>query len=168
MDSGNVIEIHKALQKFKTKEGAANFTALFEIKNEDRLPALFKEAPEQIAAIISTALTIAFEDLNLARPMNGNQILRLSLRILDSSNEDNLALEDVALFLQKLTNGDYGKLYESMDMAKFMEMFEIYREERYQSIKTIREEQNIQHKAIPIDSRMAELFNMKNLLKRAE
>lgn len=58
-----------------------------------------------------------------------------------------------------MTRGEYGKLYESMDVPKFMEMFEIYRQERFQEIINIREEQAAQHKAIPVNDRIIDLFN---------
>lgn len=108
----------------------------------------------KIAVLISAGLTLAFESMNLARPMKANQIADLAEIIIETSNEDNLAIEDVLLFLQKLIYGDYGKLYESMDIPKFMEKFEIYREERFQAMRTLREEEALQHKALPVSNRL--------------
>jgi len=74
--------------------------------------------------------------------MNADQIVELAETILDSSNEDRLALEDVILFLQGLIRGKYGALYESMDIPKFMEKFEVYREARHQALVRIKEERH--------------------------
>jgi hypothetical protein len=155
MGAGNRHEINAALKLYKTDSGAANFPALFEIKTENRLPALYEKEPAKIAAIVTTGLTLAMETMNLNRSMNASQIMDLADTILDSSKEDNLALEDLMLFMQKLVRGEYGKLYESMDIPKFMELFEIYREERFQAMKNLREEQAAQHSALPINDRLS-------------
>ena len=128
MATGNKQEINLILRNYKNENGSVCFPALFALTY--RIPEMAKRDYIQTAVLISTALTLAFESMNLARPMNGSQITDLAETILDSSHEDNLSLEDVMLFLQKLIRGDYGKMYESMDIPKFMDFFEIYREER--------------------------------------
>lgn len=154
MEVGDKRAINVCLQAYKTQSGSANYPALFSIPTVQRLPALYESEPAKIAAIITTGLTLSIESMNLSRPMNASQIVDLADTILDSSKEDNLSLEDVMLFLQKLIRGEYGKLYESMDIPKFMEFFEIYREERYQAIKQLREENFVQFKATPINERI--------------
>ena len=154
MEVGDKRAINVCLQSYKTPSGSANYPALFSIPTVQRLPALYESEPAKIAAIVTTGLTLSIESMNLSRPMNASQIVDLADTILDSSKEDNLSLEDVMLFLQKLIRGEYGKLYESMDIPKFMEFFEIYREERYQAIKQLREENFVQFKATPINDRI--------------
>jgi hypothetical protein len=160
MVTGNKQEINLILRNYKNDNGSVCFPALFGIRTEERLPSLFKSDAAQIASIISVGLTISFESMNLSRPMNGSQIADLAETILDSSHEDNLALEDVMLFLQKLIRGEYGKLYESMDIPKFMDMFEIYREERWQAINRLHEERQVQYKALPENSRLITLRDL--------
>lgn len=162
---GDKQELLLALREYKQPNGIVNYPALFEIKAEDRLPELAKKDFKQIVSIVVAGLTLSFEAMNLSRSMNDNQIIDLAETILDSSNEDNLALEDVMLFLQKLTRGEYGKLYESMDIPKFMEFFEKYREERYQAANNLRYEQNIQHKALPINDRILTLRDFLSINK---
>ncbi len=157
MIAGNKQDINLILRGYKNQNGSVCFPALFEIKMDDRLPALFKNEPAKIVSILAVGLTLSFESMNLPRAMNGSQVTDLAEAILDSSHEDNLALEDVMLFLQKLTRGEYGKLYESMDIPKFMEKFEVYREERFQAIKQFRYDQNVQHKALPVNDRILTL-----------
>lgn len=113
---------------------------------------------ESTLAMIVVALTKAFESMNLSRPMNDEQVIELAETIIESSNEDFLALEDVVLFLQGLTRGKYGALYESMDIPKFMLLFEKYRQERHEALMEYRDEQHIQNKILPVNDRIADMF----------
>lgn len=135
--------IRLALEPYKS--GASNnYLALLSIKQ--RLTELAKSDYKRTAAVVTVALKRAFDTMNLIRPMSVDQILELTEVILDSSNEDFLALEDVVLFLQGLTRGKYGKLYESMDIPKFMELFEVYREERHQALLKHRDDEYLRTK----------------------
>ena len=137
--SGNRQEINKALEPFKDGAGY-NYPEILSIP--ERLPEMAKNAYNDTLGLITVALTKAFQAMNLVRPMNADQIVDLAETILDSSNEDRLALEDVILFLQGLIRGKYGALYESMDIPKFMEKFEVYREARHQALVRIKEERH--------------------------
>lgn len=154
-----------AIKQYKTPAGHANFPALFTIPSEQRLPALAKQDAKRAFILVTAGVTMAMESLNLVRPMNSNQILDLSDAIIETAEEDNLSLEDLLLFLQKLTRGEYGAMYESMDIPKFMLMFEKYREERYQSIKAMREEQAANHRPDYSDTRLSELSQREESLK---
>jgi hypothetical protein len=156
--TANKQEMTLALREYKQPNGVIYFPALFSIKSEDRLPELAKNNFSETLSVVVGGLTLSFEAMNLTRSMNDNQIIDLAETILDSSNEDNLALEDVMLFLQKLTRGEYGKLYESMDIPKFMEFFEKYREERFQAMQELRYEQSVQSKSLPINDRLIDMF----------
>lgn len=158
LKTGNKADISVALRDYKQPNGTIYFPALFEIPTKNRLPQMASESFGETLGIVTAAMTLAFESMNLVRGMIPAQIVDLSETILDSCGEDNLALEDLMLFLQKLTRGEYGKLYESMDIPKFMEMFEVYREERFQAIKTLRDEQHIQSKAMPINDRLVDMY----------
>lgn len=152
---GNRHELNLCLKKFK--EGSSiNYPAVLSIHK--RLPAMAKENPEETLGIVVVSLTMAFETMNLSRPMNDAQVVELAETIIDSSEEDYLSPEDVLLFLQGLVRGKYGSLYESMDIPKFMEKFEIYRSERHIALIEHRREQHIQHNALPINDRLADMF----------
>lgn len=159
LKTGNKTGVTLSLRDFKQPNGTVNYPALFKIPSDSRLPKLAEQDFGSTLSIVTAGITLAFENMNLIRGMNNSQIIDLAETVLDSSNEDNLSLEDLMLFLQKMTRGEYGKLYESMDVPKFMEMFEIYRQERFQEIINIREEQAAQHKAIPVNDRIIDLFN---------
>lgn len=148
-------QVMNSLKPYKTR-GLNNYPALLSIN--ERLPDLYKTDPQQVSGAITVALAMAFESMNLSRPMNEDQILDLVETIIDSSEEDRLALEDVVLFLQGLTRGKYGALYESMDIPKFMEKFEIYREERHQALMNHRYESHVRNKSLPVNDRIQDMF----------
>lgn len=137
MQQGKKNEVSKALRQYKTQEGIVKFDAVLSIPSVQRITKLASIDFDSISMAITVALTLAFEGMNLKRGMNAIQIIDLAEMIIDSSSEDDLAFEDLMLFLQKLVRGQYGTNYESMDLPKFMEKFEIYREERHQELYRI-------------------------------
>jgi hypothetical protein len=167
LQAGNRQEISQTLRRFKEGSGY-DFPAILSIP--ERLPAMVKKDPEGTLALVIIGLTMAFEAMNLSRPMNDAQIVELAETILDSSEEDYLALEDVLLFLQGLTRGKYGALYESMDIPKFMEKFEIYRTERHQQYFALKEEKHSQNKTLPVNDRIADMFpdSFKDQMRQAQ
>lgn len=99
--------------------------------------------------------------------MNEDQILDLADAIIDSSHEDFLAIEDVMLFLQGLTRGKYGALYESMDIPKFMEKFEIYRQERHTAYQDLKYEKHVQLKSMGDPERASDNSDREKELMRS-
>jgi len=148
METGNRQQISIILRDFKSSQGVVKFDKVLSIPMADRIPQLAAKNFTKIVTIISAALTLCFESMNLKRGMNQMQVVDLAEAIIDSSGEDNLAMEDLMLFLQKLVRGEYGAMYESMDIPKFMTAFEEYREQRWQQLNNIRYEQSSQHKAL--------------------
>ncbi len=165
MSAGKKLDINICLRDFKEPNGIIKYPSLFAIPTENRIVELAKKDYAKIAVLISAGLTLAFESMNLARPMKASQIADLAEMIIETSNEDNLAIEDVILFLQKLTYGEYGKLYESIDIPKFMQFFEIYREERWQALRRMREEQDVQYRALPENKRLTTIRDLMTLKK---
>lgn len=120
-----------------------------------------------VLSVLVVAITKAFETMNLSRPMNPEQIVELAETIIESSGEDYLALEDVVLFLQGLTRGKYGQLYESMDIVKFMNLFEIYRNERHKALMDHRDEEHSQYKSIGDSNRWFDRNTEKDEMRTA-
>ncbi len=137
MEEGKHQQVNLILKQFKDEYGLVKFENVLSIPKEQRIPALAKQDFMRINMLIIGALTMAFKSLNLKNGLNEFQILDLSEAIIDTSNEDNLSFEDLMLFLQKLTRGEYD-LTETMNIPKFMKVFEIYREERHQQLHNIR------------------------------
>ncbi len=134
VQQGKKNEISKNLRQYKTQEGLVKYDAVLSIPRTERIPQLAAKDFDGVSMAITVALTLALEGMNLKRGMNAIQIVDLAEMIIDSAGEDDLAFEDLMLFLQKLVRGQYGTNYESMDLPKFMEKFEIYREQRHQEL----------------------------------
>lgn len=148
LQTGNKAQIQVALRDFKGHGGAINFPAIFSIPTEQRLAKMAENDFGGTLAMVTAGVTLAMEALNLKYPMNALQIVDLSEAIIDTAGEDNLSLEDLMLFLQQLSRGKYNPMYESMDVAKFMEKFEIYREERHRAIVQLRENKHLEYKSL--------------------
>jgi len=137
--------VNLVLRQFKNDDGNANFPALLSVPSEFRLASMARENYEDTNMLIIGALTVALENINVKRGLNEFQILNLSELIIEESSQDNLSLEDVLLFLQQLVVGKFEMSYESMDIPKFMKMFEQYREERHQNLVNYRMEKHAQY-----------------------
>jgi len=140
--------VNLELRKYKTENGGTNFPALFKIPTDKRITAMAKEDLGNTIKLIAVALTYAFEGMNLTRPMQAFQILDLAEAIVDESGSDKLAFEDLMIFLQRLTRGQYPGLFEGMDIPKFMERFALYRDERWGEGIRLRDEKNEQFKKL--------------------
>lgn len=159
MESSDRRAVNMEIQAYKLPNGAENYPALLSIPTSERLPAMASQDLQRTDMIVTAGLTMAMEGMNLARSMNAAQVMDLSSAIIDTASEDNLALEDVVIFLQKLVRGHYGSMYESMDIPKFMSKFEEYRQERHESMMRIKEERDAQYKALPVDDRYSEILS---------
>lgn len=148
MVKSDKMEIMSALKKYKNNRGDINYDIVLSIPYSERLPQMAKKDFVGVIGLLSAALTLAFESLNLRRPMTDVQLVDLAETILDSSTEDYLSMEDVMLFLQKFVRGEYGSMYESMDIPKFMLAFEIYRQKRHEAYSKIQENRHLAYKGV--------------------
>lgn len=135
------------LKGVKHFDGSANFLSLGMIPTSERLPALAKDDRQYIHKIIAAQIQYTMLFFNITNSLSLEQIFILSDEIIDSSEEDNLALQDVFLFLQKLSTGEMGKTFNRMDVVTFMEMFETYRDERHNEINKIQYGIHVQNKS---------------------
>jgi hypothetical protein len=139
------------LKQFKNKTGEINFPALFHVKSEERLPALYEKDFMRATALVVGALTMAFEKLRFKK-MDGVLVNNIAEEILNSCDEDNLSLEDLVLFLQNMVRGKYGNI-EEITISKFMNLFDKYRDERTEAINEIRMNEHIQFKGLGDNTR---------------
>lgn len=146
MEVGNKAEVNLILRQFKHDNGSVNFPSVLTIPRTERIPTLAKQDFTRINLLIIGALTVCIEGLGLKRSLNEIEILDLSETIIDSANEDNLSFEDLMLFLQGLSRGRYKITNESLTVPKFMDLFEIYRQERWEGLLNHRDELEAQYK----------------------
>jgi hypothetical protein len=88
--------------------------------------------------------------------MTPEQITDLCYAILDEAEQDQLAIQDVLLFLDGMIKYKYGKVYDRMDMPTFFEMLEKYREERHLAFINGKDEAHAQFKAMGDSNRTSQ------------
>jgi hypothetical protein len=147
MLSGNKSELNYALTEFKDR-GLIKFDKVLSIRSDQRIPVLAKtlEGRMKVSAAITASIKSAFDNINLRIGLTPDQTVEIAEQIIDQSEEDYLSLEDVLLFLQQLVTGKAGKIYDRMDVPTFFELFENYRESRYQELVRIRKDQKAAHR----------------------
>ena len=154
MEVGNKVEVAIILKQFKTNDGNINYPAVLSIPSNERIPELAKQDFRRVLLLIIGAITVAMESLAVKKRLNEIQILDCAENIIDTSGEDNLSFEDIMLFLQKLTRGEY-KLPAELDTEKFMNVFEVYREQRHQEYHELQYNRHLQYKSLGDANRSA-------------
>lgn len=137
-----------ALASFREK-GMVKHERTLAIPMGQRLPELAKtpEGRKKASIAIASSMLSAFQHIDSAK-MSATTIKEIAEGIIDTSHEDQLSIEDVLLFLKDLLMGKYGKVTGALDMPRFFEIFEKYRDERYQTLKKIRWEEHLTYKSI--------------------
>lgn len=142
------------LKSYKLRNGAVDYGAVLKIPFKDRLIGLIENVGyKEMHITLGVAVQLSMEAMNLSKPLAPAQIISLVDNIIDTCEEDYLSLEDVLLFLQKLVRGEAGDLFSSLDIPKFMRMFEKYRQERHSAFLRFKEEIEAQRKCTPLSSK---------------
>ena len=154
---GNNGGVHNELCRFKDKGEAMPLKIIELVPVSERLPALVKMyGNDKIAAVLSKSVTRALNNFNLRVEMTPEQITDLCYAILDEAEQDQLAIQDVLLFLDGMVKYKYGKVYDRMDMPTFFEMLEKYREERHLAFINGKDEAHAQFKAMGDSNRTSQ------------
>jgi hypothetical protein len=152
---GSIGKVHNELCRYKEKGNPMPLAIIENIPVSSRLPALaVSYGTDKIASVVAKAITKALSNFNLRVGMNADQVLELAYALIDSSAEDQLAFEDIMLFLDGMPRFKYGKVYDRMDMPTFFEMLEVYREQRHQAFISKRDENHSQYKSMGDSNRM--------------
>lgn len=130
------------LKPFLTPTGGTNYISLLRVPKNERLPELAKNDRVAVHKILAAQIEYMMKYFNLKQGLSLEQIFILTDLIIDESEQDNLSLQDVYLFLYKLATGKMGPIYQSLDIARVMELFEVHREERHQELMRYREEEH--------------------------
>lgn len=138
--------ISTMLKKFKFTDRDLNYGELVKIPEESRIPAMASKDMRGTVTTIAVALTLALESINLKNSMNAVQIVDCAEAIIDGAADDKISFEDLLLFLQKLTRGQYGSLYESIDQLKILSLFDKYRNERFDEMVKLRNKRDEEYK----------------------
>lgn len=170
------VAVNMELRKYKTPDGGINYPAIFNIPISDRIPAMAERDLGGTINLVAVALKLAMESMNLKRPMTNSQIIDLAEAVVDGAGEgDKISMEDLMLFLQKLTRGEYPDLYEGIDHPKFFSRFNVFRDERWEAGKKIKEDKDLEFKSLgptrqiestnPLDIHLSEMSNKVQQLK---
>lgn len=142
--------------RYKVKGEVNHLSVIENVPVSERLPALAKMyGNDKISGILSLAITKTLNSFNLRVGMNPAQVLELAYSLIEESEQDQLSIQDILLFLDGLPKFKYGKVYDRMDMPTFYELFEIYREQRHKAYVNAREEQHAQFKSMGDSNRMS-------------
>ena len=153
---GSTGQVFNEMCRFKAKGEPLHFEVIKHVPVTERLPALAKTyGVDKIAIVLVKEITKTLNLFNLRVGMNAEQIASLSYSLIESAEEDQLALQDILLFLEALPKFKYGKVYDRMDMPTFYEMLEKYREERHKAFMEVKEEESTQFKAYGDTNRMS-------------
>lgn len=156
MAVGSTGEVHNQMCRYKERGEPNHLAVMQNIPKDQRLPQIAKMyGTDKIATVLGKQITKTLLNFNLRVGMNSEQIYDLSLALIETAEEDNLAIEDIMLFLDGLPKFKYGKVYDRMDMPTFFEMLEVYREQRHQAFVNAREEQHAQFKSMGDSNRMS-------------
>jgi hypothetical protein len=140
--------LQMALASFRVN-GVIKYEKSLAIPMDQRIPELTKtpDGRKKVSIAIAASLLSAFQHIDKAK-MAAATIREISEAIIDSSQEDQLAIEDVLLFLKELLIGKFGKIRDNLDMPSFFEYFEQYRDKRYQTLEAIRYEEHLNQKSL--------------------
>jgi hypothetical protein len=149
--------------RYKEKGESLPLKVIELVPVSERLPALTKTyGVEKISGILSIAITKALNNFNLRVAMNAEQIMQLSYSLIEEAEQDQLAIQDVLLFLDGMVKYKYGKVYDRMDMPTFFEMLEKYRDERHSAYMNGKEEAHAQFKAMGDSNRTSQDIDKEN------
>jgi hypothetical protein len=158
METGSKADVNEKLSLLRER-GKIQFDRVLAIPTIERIPGIvaYKKGRMRVSAVLSASITSALDNMNLRVGMNEDQVFDLAEEIIDQSFEDNLAIEDILLFLKELITGKTGKIYDRMDMPTFFEQFEKYRQLRHLTLQRIREEQDAQNKSYGSPDRWSDM-----------
>lgn len=153
---GSTGQVFNEMCRFKDKGEALPIRVMELVPVSERIPALAKTyGNDKIAIILIKQITATLNTFNLRVTMNSEQIAQLAYSLIESAEEDQLAIQDILLFLDGMVKYKYGKVYDRMDMPTFYEMLEVYREQRHLAYAGLKEESHSQNKAAGDTNRMS-------------
>jgi hypothetical protein len=157
MAVGSNGQVFNEICRYKEKGEPDHLAVIQNIPKDQRLPQIAKiYGTDKIATVLGKQITRTLSNFNLRVGMNSEQIYDLSLALIETAEEDNLAIEDIMLFLDGLPKFKYGKVYDRMDMPTFFEMLEKYREERHLAYVNAKEESHAQYKSMGDSNRTSQ------------
>jgi hypothetical protein len=151
-------QLVKTILKPFTGISGTDYLNLARIPTGERIASLAATNRKEVHQSIAAQIEYAMKFFNIPNGLNLEQIFLLTDTIIDDAEFDNISIQDVFVFLQKLSTGKMGTIYNRLDIPTFLEMFQVHRNERIKAIEDFREEQHSQFKATPINDRLVDMF----------
>jgi hypothetical protein len=149
---------------------AIRFDALLGIPVEDRIPGLIERyGNKTMYRLLVMILKEFFAALPLPRYKKPTETKTsvTACQLMLTSYEDQLALEDVILFLQRVKAGVYGSIKNLADPIILFTLLEIYRKARHEAYTKIKAQKEAEYKAMGPLARIApEPTSVKDLMKQ--
>jgi hypothetical protein len=154
-------QIGAMLEKYREK-GLVDYKKTIAIPMAERIPALITlpKGRLRVSVALSASIASAFSHIKNAK-LTADQIVEIAEGIIDTSQEDQLSIEDVLLFLKDMLMGKHGKFSNGIDMPTFFEHFESYRDARYQTLRKIRWEEHLSYKSMGDSNRSFDMLPLK-------
>lgn len=151
-------EIAKIVKEYKDADGNADYLKLMSISQSERIPELVKteEGEKKMVGVVTAAITIMGEELNIKSGLKPGQVVSLAAAIIEQAEYERLTLEDVIVFLQQVSNGYYGEMYNALDRTKILKWMGTYREARVKSLEEYRINKHIEYKGLGDSNRSVE------------
>lgn len=134
------------------------FDALLAIPVEDRIPGLMKQyGNKTMHRLLVMMLKEFFASLPLPRYKKPTETKTsvTACELMLTASEDQLSLEDVILFLQRVKAGLYGKINSLADPRILFTLLEIYRQARHEAYQKIKTERELELKTLETGARIA-------------
>lgn len=152
------------------EDKAIRFDALLGIPLEDRIPGLIERyGNKTMYRLLVMILKEFFASLPLPRYKKPTETKTsvTACQLMLTSYEDQLALEDVILFLQRVKSGVYGSIKNLADPIILFTLLEIYRKARHEAYAKIKAQKEAEYKAMgPVTRSAPEPTSIKDLMKQ--
>lgn len=127
--------------------GQPNFPRLFKIKYTDRIPAMVQAAGrEHVRSLVATMIMHYTNSLNLSNTLSAMQVVSIADKLLQMGMVDHVSIVELDVFLEQTKLGRYGQLYNRLDEAVLLYMFDQYLEQRWKAYQELKTEQQAQYK----------------------
>ena len=138
------------LQNYQ-KDGNVKFDALLSIPLSERIPALIESYGKKTVHRLLVMILKEFNNklvLPKAKKLTETKISIAACELMLTAYEDQLALEDVILFLQRAKGGLYGPIKNLVLPSVLFDKFEMYRQARHDVFLKIKEARDAKFKAL--------------------
>ncbi|MBD0297438.1 MAG: hypothetical protein ICV84_19980 [Flavisolibacter sp.] len=135
-----------------------NYDLLLSIPIEDRIPGLIEEFGVKRTHRLLVMILKEFNNslyITKSKKLTDTKISVCACDMMIAAHEDQLALEDIILFLERAKQGKYGAIKNLVRHQQLMDLLEKYRQARHEAYMQAKQEKEHQLKALGPVERIA-------------